>query len=335
MLNLTLDCSWSSHSPVKVTYIFGKDIKGQRNTRYFDASLCRLDIFRPFQFGPFGTFYYTLEQTLLNALGTTANRTCQPVHLDLDLSELRARDKANVLGKALGRHLKEVMLVMRMSQVLARTHIGQDRFDVLYKDMFYPDSQGSIAEQPLGRDHGRDDLSKEDTSDLLDMVLQCDFSTTGSCLSRFHHVLTDQGICSAFNSADISSLYHPNNYLQLFKSLYHVAYANTQPIETISSFGKKSRLTLLLDTHQRDIKGSESGHFAVSLSNRDEEMSTEAGVVILPGQRNHVLVEVVKTVSKELKERKTIEERGCRFPDEMFLGDQMFRNYSFAGFRNN
>ena len=67
-----------------------------------------------------------------------------------------------------------------------------------------------------------------------------------------------------------------------------------------------------------DIQGTEQGKFAVSVSNQETDFDTQNSQHVYPGHRVALSVRIVrKEAQPGLRQAKTIQERKCRFWDEL------------------
>ena len=74
-----------------------------------------------------------------------------------------------------------------------------------------------------------------------------------------------------------------------------------------------------------DIIGSERGHFVLAINPPEEDFSTQSSLQLFPSTRGTLRVKLVlKEADLGLKEDKSVEQRNCRFPDEVEHGEQMF-----------
>ena len=101
----------------------------------------------------------------------------------------------------------------------------------------------------------------------LDFVLSCKDSLNnikGHCYQDLSHILTNTGICTAYNAVDNNLIYNfkkGDNYLNLFTELYNTPMISEAKLA--QSFGKHGGIHLILDTHQSEIFGSSRGYFQV------------------------------------------------------------------------
>ena len=92
-------------------------------------------MFERYQSVQLAEFYEELQGRLLPLHSNAGNDSCQELHLDVGMDQIRALEESNALGQSLAKHLKQLMLVMRLSQVLGNSALSVNSFDALYLDM--------------------------------------------------------------------------------------------------------------------------------------------------------------------------------------------------------
>ena len=162
------------------------------------------------------------------------------------------------------------------------------------------------------------------------MVAQCNFNSDTTCREKFNHVLTDQGICSAFNAVNQNVTFKETDYLNMFQSIYNSP-TQSIPFNSIGA-GTDSGLSLILDIHQTDIFGSESGYFELSLNAYLDSFSTESKFQAHPGLRYEVYVSVIEVMAESaVKDSVDIEHRPCRFLNEKHSNTHPLKSYTQKG----
>ena len=94
------------------------------------------------------------------------------------------------------------------------------------------------------------------------------------------------------------------------------------------------RLRLVLDVHQSEIQGTESGHFVIGFNTPGKEFWMQSkGQEVFPGQKSNLVLELSRTETEPgLAQSTSIEERRCRYANETLPGQgSLFREYSQEG----
>ena len=146
----------------------------------------------------------------------------------------------------------------------------------------------------------------------LEMITFCSLYNHPGCQNKFSHVITDRGICSAFNSVTPANIYNPSVYVNHFQEVF----TSSQRLVPFlnSGSGQNNKLDLILDIHQTNVFGSESGHFLIALNSFEDVFSTASGIEIFPGPRSQILVNtIVVEADQNVQEFVAIEDRNCTF----------------------
>ena len=153
------------------------------------------------------------------------------------------------------------MLIMRYSVTLANIGPPQKIDSKTVKDFL----SHTIAGLGLGAvDFGIHNEKDFHTWRRLELVEDCKTGLEATdCLGGFSHVLTDHGICSAFNAPGIDHIYKESDYIALFKETFRPSLQNIPILTKVS--GSIQGLELILDIHKQEIFGTESGHIVLAI----------------------------------------------------------------------
>ena len=166
----------------------------------------------------------------------TANNTIK-YELDLGLDHIKRNQDANKYGRILSGQTDNVMRVMRFSQVLGNFYTRADSLARFYD---------------ISSDWRKVVPSTENETEIniywnsLEMIGLCQFGRAYSCKERFSHVMTDRGICSAFNTVAPREILKESTFLQAFETIYDPA-KNTVAFNSPGA-GQQFKLSLLKDS---------------------------------------------------------------------------------------
>ena len=310
-----------------------------------------MSAFERYQFRQLGHFFGAMREYTQELL---VNRNCQEVALSHGMAFVRRMQGQNLLGQALSSHLEQILLVMRMSQVLGNSAMTTEEFEKKFELMFYrdfpePDQRHGDSRiytlkkgggtswhrvSQLKKGESLDDAGIQPESTHLEMILSCVKAKEGACKTAFHHVVTDKGICAAYNSPRQQLVLGEGAYLSFIDSMYSTNSDQTSLVKPVLTTGSDSSLKLVLDIHQLDIQGSESGHFEINVSHQVRFFSTEKSLSVMPGMRSNIYVEVIQVAMEaDLWNKTSIEDRGCRAGEDTIEGLTLFEEYTQEGCR--
>ena len=236
---------------------------------------------------------------------------------DLGMDYIESLYETNHYGVQLLPYLSIMLKLMKFSTVQGNLRgsfeVLYDFFPSMYKFQKYFDEERAGFLPPDNYHFVRDnsdrivDLSKLTTRDInkldldwisadendisrLEMILTCSLGPLNiACREKFSHVLTNRGICSAFNSLSLSKIFKPMPLLDTFSSIYE---ANGESPMNLPDALQYKRMFWVLDTHKSDILDSERGSFYLSIVDpyNHMEMRHEGVIKINPGERTRIKV---------------------------------------------
>lgn len=137
--------------------------------------------------------------------------------------------------------------------------------------------------------------------------------------NMFEPVLTDVGICHAFNGIPFSKAFKDSQYIKTFQNV-HVTESEDKIIHMATGSGSKFGLQLVLDgqTVTSSMRGQvPRSKFQLGINNLLEFFNVNAsGLVVHAGFETTIKVMPSELVSVESLESLTPRERGCRFTHE-------------------
>ena len=149
-------------------------------------------------------------------------------------------------------------------------------------------------------------------------------SRTFSCEGKFNPILTDRGICYAFNANESLQLYQDLPYIEKFKTIY-------QPFNDTSKLMKNTNgdnsLFLILDSHMTDhIYPSSRGKFLIGINQASDASSIlENYVEILPGTHTTIDIAAQQITSSPSFKTLSYKTRNCFFQNEPTMNSILYR----------
>ena len=92
-----------------------------------------------------------------------------------------------------------------------------------------------------------------------------------SCENQFQAVLTNKGICYAYNAGNFQSNLQDTEYNTYFNNIFGTPHINSNNPTRFLETGFK--MSLILDSHQTSVSGYEQGHFEIAINQRSDAMS--------------------------------------------------------------
>ena len=162
----------------------------------------------------------------------------------------------------------------------------------------------------------------------LDSLLSCHIGNENRCDQNFQHILTNKGLCNVYNGIAIENIYHSSQHVDLLSQYFSFA-GSSIPFNT-QSFGPEGDLNLILDTHQNEVFGSESGSFTMTFNEARKGFDGIANnVELLPGHKTDIYIALTSfETMPDIRADYSVDKRACRFSDELEDKNSIFRSYS-------
>ncbi|TRY73274.1 hypothetical protein TCAL_01937 [Tigriopus californicus] len=250
-------------------------------------------------------------------------------------------------GQALGGldNLENLMRVMRYARHLSPS---QDNFTRFFEPFFKPDVEkqlkypfhhfqsgyfknGRLALNPHSAipvcrfDDGQTFSSNEQTRTARECEL-------------IQPVITDRGMCMAFNSDSLTTLFNNNEYLQIMKKVFATEFERDLPIVKSITAGDHVGFTAFLDQRtylQPDFRYSSNmgyGSFIVGFNPSWKSFNMRSKITRLRiGYETEVLITPFELRASERLRDLSFAQRRCRFPDELTPDMTFFKRYSQDG----
>ena len=90
-----------------------------------------------------------------------------------------------------------------------------------------------------------------------------------SCETQFHPVLTDSGICYAFNAFNLTTSISDNSYTSLFKKIYQPHHENT----ILKNGNGENALFMILDSQNSNLFNPGIGEFTIAINQATDYVS--------------------------------------------------------------
>ena len=161
-------------------------------------------------------------------------------------------------------------------------------------------------------------------------ILFCGVGQTGkNCEQNFNAIITNKGICYAYNMDAFYDSLKNNTYNEHFKSIF--GKQNKTENQPENKLGTGFKLVLILDSHQSTIFDYEHGHFEVSINQRKEALSVLGNSFVVDvGQHTRAQVgQVIKYGSSDSFSKLNPTDRDCIFEHERPEELTLFKNYTF------
>lgn len=177
-----------------------------------------------------------------------------------------------------------------------------------------------------------DELKK--THQHQQMMLHCRWSgdSSQSCRHYFEPVLTDNGICHAFNSHGMHQTVDidQSSYLQTFVDVFEPSLEN-KTIYNNQNVGKPFRMFMMLDNFEDRVLDPIRGSFKVGVTNAGSYMtSRDISVDVDPGMLTKITVSPQVINSTKAFHDLDKEVRKCLYPGENPNPKSLFKAYSQA-----
>jgi hypothetical protein len=152
-------------------------------------------------------------------------------------------------------------------------------------------------------------------------------SSTISCQNHFQPVLTDLGICYAFNAHPFNDTFSGNSYLETFQDIFEPNETNMTLIQNLNS-GKNFQMYLILDSHLDKVYDSVKGSFKVAINQNIDFMDVAVKYIDADiGALTKILVVPTQYTTTEAFKVLPLDTRKCRFTNENPNPDSLFRYY--------
>lgn len=239
------------------------------------------------------------------------------------------KECCEVLPSRIGNNLKAIMKIMRFA-------IGRGKFDLNSTDLL---KTGILEKSNYTLFHSKDQFdSREKEKDINSMIPWCQLrngdkdksllNVEVSC-DLFDPVVTDVGICHAFNPSQTLELLESSYFTESFEE----AYKTDLPINssTWNGTGAGSDYALnfyLLDAEFRRFQNIEPTIFKLAISDKEDYFDMKSlSQTIKPGYHTIWKVQAMEIVASNDLHRLDMEKRNCRFGDEI-EGLKLFKVYS-------
>ena len=159
------------------------------------------------------------------------------------------------------------------------------------------------------------------------MVLACcGPSRTSNCDDQFSPVLTDNGICYAFNPTSLLQSMKTTPYTNMFQSIFSFGNVEQEGVK-IENTGKVYQMHITLDSHKSEINYERKmEHFILAINQRDDYMSTlDNGISLKNGYHTHVRLTPKKVTSTKRFDGLPIENRKCQQKKEITNKNSLYR----------
>ena len=218
------------------------------------------------------------------------------------------------------------MKIMRMAMGRGKSHLNVSE---LLENVFNIIENTTNYALIFGEDHLRNLTSEVD---YTSMIPWCEIKggLDGSC-TLFEPVITDQGICHAFNPTPSLEMLTPSYFSHSFKEAFKSDFSKEPMTYKGTGNGKEHALTfyLLNTSFRRMLQPSYS--FSLKLSTTADYFDMKhANEAIKFGYHTTLKVDAMEIISSNDLRKVSIEKRKCRFSDEVD-GMDIFKVYSKSG----
>ena len=145
----------------------------------------------------------------------------------------------------------------------------------------------------------------------------CGPGNHGNCQDKFQPVLTEKGICYAFNPTSINESLKESQYSDIFQSIFAPDFGPFENVK-IDSTSKSYVMHITLDSHSsKNIDKSIKGVFTLSVNQKNDYMSViDTGTSIEPGTQTLIRITPSEITSTKRFDSMPIEDRECLFKSE-------------------
>lgn len=161
------------------------------------------------------------------------------------------------------------------------------------------------------------------------MVLSCCGPNINyDCFDSFQPVLTESGICYAFNPKHFDESLRSTDYVDMFEKVFTPSRDEMKDIK-IQGTGSQFKLEIILDSQNSkampDSYYSRTGTFSVSINQKQDYMNTlDSAAIVSPGLHTYIKTEMREIKSTPSFESLSIEDRDCKLQDEV-VEDSIFQ----------
>jgi hypothetical protein len=177
-------------------------------------------------------------------------------------------------------------------------------------------------------DFGNQTLHRLAHYDLHQMLSAClGPGRNMSCLGKFVPKPTDDGICFAFNAANVFTVYKHTPYIEMFQKVYDYS-TESQRLKN-SKFSNLNTMLLVLDSFSSKFYDSLRGSFKIGINTDKDFMAVSSeGIEVFVGHETIIHVTPHKTTSNDKLRKVSRLKRKCQFSDEIIPESVLFKNYS-------
>lgn len=151
-------------------------------------------------------------------------------------------------------------------------------------------------------------------------------------------VITNRGLCMAFNSDSFQTLFNTNEYLQILRKVFETELERELPIVKSTTSEDHVGFTAFLDQRtylQPDLQYAENhdfGRFVIGFNPSWKSFNMRSKVTRLRiGYETEVLITPFELTASERLRDLSFAQRKCRFPDELPSDMTFFKRYSQEG----
>ena len=217
--------------------------------------------------------------------------------------------------------LKPIMKVMRMASGRGNSHFNLTDFlqPFLENSELVKYSMNPIDE-------------KDEIRDLTSFLPACIYSDTtfsiGENCKLFEPVVTDLGICYAFNAEPTMKMLQTSTFTEAFLEAYKYDLIGS-PIRKAKGAGEDFALKFMVDNSRYLRKKLETKPFKIIVSSRSGYFNAKSvAKKVKPGVVTTFSVQPIEVFGTKALREVPEEARNCKFSDEINLKDSMFETYS-------
>lgn len=136
--------------------------------------------------------------------------------------------------------------------------------------------------------------------------------------------LTDDGICSIYNSRLVSDSFDfGGDYLRSFNRVFHHA-DDGGDVSLSQGAGNSFSMDMVLDTHYSRVDGARKGRFRLALNSEHDFFAVrDSSIFLRPGTKTSIRVEPALYEATEQFKALPVETRKCMHREETFEGNRM------------
>ena len=218
-------------------------------------------------------------------------------------------------------NLKPIMKVMRMASGRGNSHFN-------LTDFLRPFLENSKLIRYSMNPMDEKDEIRDETSFLPACTYSKIQSSLGDNCKLFEPVVTDLGICYAFNAEPMMKMLQDSTFTEAFNEAYKYDLIDSDPLKAKGA-GEDFALKFMVDNSRYLRKKLETKQYKIIISSRSGYFNAKSvAKKVKPGFVTTFSVQPIEVFGTDALREVPEEARNCKFSDETNTEDTMFKTYS-------